>query len=257
LSRPSVLGERDLVAVAALSVVGLLVTVIPFPDWFRAIVLMPLVIVLPGYALAAAIFPPGFVTREERTVFTIAFSIGAAALGGLLLQLVVRLDRGTWLGLLLVVTLAACAVALSRRNGQFTATWKMPPIDPVPVAAIVVAVAIGGAALAIASNSASRQLDRSHFSALWIVPKGINSGRSANQLEIGVQNHEGRSLRYRLRISHHSATVRKWKFRLGSGQLWQTSLPAGSAFGNGPVVATLFRNDVIYRRVAIDTGASF
>src|SRR4029079_2686500 len=78
---------------------------------------LPLVLFVPGYAVAAALFPPGFVTRDERAALTVAFSVGAWALIGLVLQIFINLDRGVWLAMLLLVTLTGVVLAQMRREG--------------------------------------------------------------------------------------------------------------------------------------------
>ena len=108
----------DLTAVAGLALAGLALALIPVPGPVRTAAVLPLLLILPGYALAAALFRPGEISRELRMVLSVALSVGVTALGGLLVQLVVRLDRPVWAALLTGVTLLAIAIALDRRDGM-------------------------------------------------------------------------------------------------------------------------------------------
>lgn len=262
MSRKAALAQWDLVAVAAIALAGLLATAIPFPDWIRTVFLLPLALFLPGYAVAAALFPPGFVTRDERAVFVVAFGIVASALGGLLLQVFARLDRASWLVLLLVIALGACAVALWQRRelpgGPAPAPrWRLPRPDPVVAVAAIAAALVAAGALAIASGGAERKLDGTHFSALWLTPRESGPGTLRGALSVGVQNHEAGESGYRLQLAQDGTTIRQWRFRLPQGQIWQMPIPAAEIEGTGPVVALLFRHDRPYRRVAIEPERAF
>jgi Protein of unknown function (DUF1616) len=251
--------DRDLAVVAALVLAGLAVTVVPLPDWLRAAVFLPVVLILPGYALTAALFPPGFITEAERAVLTIALSIGGWTLGGLALQVVIGLDRAAWMALLFVLSLVAVAVAQGRRGtapaDSGRPAWSLPPFEPRIVGAVLAAVAISTVAIAVASGSARRQLDRVHFSAIWIVPSESPTLSAGSDLTVGVQNHEGRALPYRLRVSQDGRTVREWQIRVRDGATWRVGLrrPAGKG---KPLTAELFSGATIYRRVALEARRS-
>lgn len=237
--------DRDLVLAAGLAGLALAILVLPLPHFLQAIAALPLVLILPGYALAAAIFPPGFVTREERWVFTIAFSIVAAVLGGLVLQLLLDLGRGVWIGLLVVVTLGFCALASARR-GPIRKSAPRPLAAPVPALplALLAAAAICAIAVAVASHSAGEQLARSHFSSLWLLP----SDRSEKALEVSIENHEGRTVHYTLRVGSLQQVERQWTIDLESGASWSAAVPE-SPFG-AAVFAALYRGKTLFRRVS-------
>lgn len=249
--------ERDLIAVAAAALAGALVTVIPFPDQIRTVVLLPLVLFLPGYALSAAIFPPRFVTRDERAVFVVAFSIGAAALGGLALQVFVPLGRAGWLVLLLLVTLGACAVALARRarmSGRRTPAGPKPH-RPAPIVAVPVLLAtlIAAAALAVASGGAERELEDSRFAAIWIVSRQTGPGPFERALVIGVENHRPNRTKYVVRVSRGEGAVVRWPIRLDADETWSRRVPATVvASGSGPVVAALLVRGKLFRRASFE-----
>ena len=57
--------------------------------------------------LAALAFAPGTVSPAERGVYAVALSLAVAAVGGLVLQLAIGLDRASWAILLAAVTALA------------------------------------------------------------------------------------------------------------------------------------------------------
>lgn len=242
--------DRDLALTAALAIFALFVLALPLPHWLQAVLALPLVLILPGYALGAAIFPPDFITREERWVFTIAFSIVAAALGGIVLQLFVDLGRGVWIALLLVLTLGCCAVALVRRGPRRRGARGRPlTLSPLLAAALLAAAAICAVAIAVASNGAGDQLARSHFSSLWLLP----ADRSEEELAVGVENHEGRAVRYTLRVGSLQRVEEEWSLSLEAGETWSARVPA-SRLGVASFAA-LYRGKTLYRRVSLQPGA--
>ena len=107
---------------------------------------------------------------------SVAFSVGVSAVGGLIVQLVIPLDRPVWATLLALVTLAASVMALERRDGMPAdteqPTLRIPRIGLVSLLAMLAAVAIGGWAIAIATEGAHGQASEQRFSSLWLVPAG-------------------------------------------------------------------------------------
>jgi uncharacterized membrane protein len=249
--------DRDLAVAAGLALLGLIVALLPLPDPVRTVLFLPLVLIVPGYAVAATLFPPGFVTRDERAALTVAFSVGAWALTGLALQIFINLDRGVWLAMLLVVTLAGVVLAQMRRNalpgdapGQ---GLPVPTVNPLAIAATVVAIAIAGASLAVASGGQERELDRALFSGFWIAPVR-GTGEPAAELSVGVQNHEDRTIEYRVVVTTRGRTIDESSFILEDEEVWSSQVPAEEA--EGPVLASLYREGRLYRRVKVEFGVA-
>ncbi|HEU4783249.1 MAG TPA: DUF1616 domain-containing protein [Ktedonobacterales bacterium] len=81
-----------------------------------------LALVLPGYALSAAVFRMRSVRTAERAALTLGISLSVAILGGLVLDaLPGGLETQTWLFLLGGVTVTASVIALWRRTRHATA----------------------------------------------------------------------------------------------------------------------------------------
>jgi hypothetical protein len=237
-------GDRDLALTAALAAIAFAVLVLPLSHWLQAVLALPLLLVLPGYALGAAIFPPGFITREERWVFTITFSIVAVVLGGLVLQLFVDLDRGVWIALLPTLTLGSCAVAFVRRGPRRHTRGRPIVLSPSLTAALLAAAAICAVAVAVASDGAGEQLARSHFSTIWVLP----TDKSEEELEVNVENHEGRTVHYTVRVGSLQRVEQEWTFVLPSGGSWSERMPS-SSFGLA-TFAALYRGETLFRRVS-------
>jgi uncharacterized membrane protein len=254
--------DRDLAVVAALAVAALVVTALPFPDVLRALVCIPFVLVAPGYALGATLFPPEFISRDERATLTVAFSVAAWSIGGLILHLAVDLDRTAWLLLGLAVTIAGVLLAQARRPGPggrrarrsgTRPRWRALAASATPaVPALVLAVAIAGVAIAIASGGQARELARAHFSSVWIVPQVDGTSDPAERIEVGIQNHEGRDADYTLKVTTKGREIEEWDVQLDSGEAWGETVPAAEA--EGPVVAWLYLEGSLERRVKLEFG---
>jgi len=229
----------------------------PVPGPVRAAGALPLLLFLPGYALTAALFVPGGISRELRVVLGIAFSLGAAALGGLVVQLVLRLDRPVWAALLALVTVLAAIAALRGREpsaDRLRPGPGLPRIGLASLATILAAMAVAGGAIAIATQGVHRQVDRSHFTSLSLVPSDPST--TASPVRIGVSNHEGRAVAYRLVVRRWARTIQRWRFRLQANQDWEAQLPAPAVSGTDPLVAVLDRDGRPYHRVALQIGSN-
>src|SRR5712692_8392038 len=125
----SIMNHRsvDIFAVVAITLVAAVLALLVPPNIVPIrIVTLPLVLVLPGYALTSALFPNRSLGVAERLVFSLSLSLIIVILGGLALNWTpFGLRPGSWAVLLSGITLAAGAVALVRRRGQdiFTSGW--------------------------------------------------------------------------------------------------------------------------------------
>ena len=66
----------DLTVVAGLALAGLALALIPVPGPVRTAALLPLLLILPGFAVAAVLFRPGEISGELRMVLSVALSVG-------------------------------------------------------------------------------------------------------------------------------------------------------------------------------------
>jgi uncharacterized membrane protein len=235
-----------------LALVAFVLALVPITGPVRTVVLLPLVLILPGYALAAALFMPGEITRELRVVLSVPFSVGVSVLGGVVVQLVIGLDRPVWAALLASATVVAAIVALRRRDGlpadDEPPSFRLPSLSVAWLLAIVGAIAVAGWAIATATDGVHRQQDRARFSSLWLAPSDP-SAPTERSVRIGVSNQEGRAVAYRLTVRRGARTVARWPLRLEPAEEWEARLAASAISGTGPLVGRLDRGGQTYHRV--------
>ena len=139
-------------------------------------------------------FLPGEIGHDLRLALSVAFSVGVATVGGLVVQLVIRLDGPVWVTLLALVTVVAAVggPATARRDARQTQIgprsgsrssarfrcWGYSPQSR-----------IGGWAIAIATEGAHRQASEARFSSLWLVPVG--APQTPQAARIGDQQPRG------------------------------------------------------------------
>jgi hypothetical protein len=205
----------------------------------------------PGYLLGQLLLGPNS-TGLERVAVSTGLAFFVPILGGLLLYVAgVPLHRAAWLGLLAGVTLVGdVALFLRRRGGRSVSFgqqrkgWHLPPWHTVAFgAAVVIAVS----AVALARVGVAMQHYPS-YTQLWLVRPNENSPI----LNLGVGNHEGRTMRYRLVLARNGHTAAVWNLILANGQAWHRSPQYPDRY---TVSVNLFRLPNVthpYRHVALD-----
>jgi uncharacterized membrane protein len=244
----------DLVVVATIALVALLVPAITGAPTLQALAL-PLVLALPGYALTAALFPRRAVGGAELLLLSLAFSLAIAALGGFVLHLTPwGLRAGSWLALLVGITLGGTLLALLRRrhNAESTA-WRAPAWPQWHKAltlALTALVLVG--ALSMARDGALRQQQGERFTQLWMLP-AENTG--ARTLRIGIRNMEQQGMRYRLQLVAAGEVLHEWNpVTLAAGEQWATTAELATPPAGQVLEARLYRIDggeSAYRRVVL------
>lgn len=245
-------GSTDLVVVALLTLIAVLLAVASPPGWLQAIGLAPLAIALPGYALLAALFPPGTLAPSDRFVHAFVFCISAAALGGLLLQLVVDLDRTVWVAIMATVSLVGSAAAWRRRQAlpiQYEAGVRRPPPGAAWGLAFLLAVAGGAAAIVIASDGVHEQQSRQVFASLWAVPSAQPGG--TGPVRVGVVNHGGPAS-FELEVSAADEVLQRLPVRLGTSREWRVELPPPVDSSTESLRIALVHRSVPYRSVELN-----
>jgi uncharacterized membrane protein len=254
--------SRDLVVTAAASLASLVLIALPFGGLIKGIVLLPMVLVLPGYALAAAVSPPGTLSRSERAVYVVGLSVSAAALGGLVWQFAFDLGRETWALLLASITLAGCAIAQRRRTRQTPIRKRnrsQPPRAsrersshlelPTALTALIGVIA-AIAAIAITVDGLQDQRAESNYSALWVVP----AKPSSSAVEIGILNHQSSAHEYRLEVESRGRKIQDWRGRIGARGRKRVLLGPKTAPPGTQLAISLYRDGVLYRRTELQTG---
>lgn len=234
----------DLVGVIAFIALASLLTLIGVNQTvLRPVLALPLVLVLPGYALTAALFPRQTLGLPERLALTLGVSLAVSTLGGLALNWTPwGLQENSWWVMLAGVTLGASSIALLRRR-------KYPASDPKPSAtglSVHHVLLFGVAALvvlgAIALSLSGALQPRAGFTQLWMLPADETH---SDTVRLGVRSMELATTRYRLSLKVGDITIDEWPaIVLAPGEQWETEvvLPIGLS-GTVPVEAVLSRLD--------------
>lgn len=287
-----VLKSLDLLVVmvivaAALLLHGLGVTGGPLVVVFGTL----LALVLPGYALSAAMFGPRPILSAERAALSLGISLSVIILGGLVLDaLPGGLDPQSWLLLLGGVTVAAASFALLRRTltetpteaelpeaeSEFAATPKAQqrlsptraqvvkvvgviqhtPLRPLLLSGLAVVVLAAG--IAVAVTGAQRQQASAAVTQLWMLPDQT----TRSKLDLGIHTEAEQPMEYRLALLINGTLYESWDpIHLGSTQTWETSvtIPSPPVADVVRVEVDLYRTDqpaTIFRHVSVVLSGS-
>jgi len=196
----------DLLFVTLYTLVGFLSVVIKLPiPLLRVLFTLPLILVLPGYALVAAVFPRRLPRPTEHLVMTLALSLATTAVVGLLLNWSVPgLTDWTWLVVLPGITWGACLIAAVRRALVMpnTVSFRLLPLRRY-VALIAVMACFGVTAVALARQGEASQ-PRASFSALSVIRQ------TDNALEISVLNEEQAATSYQLAFVLNGVEIKRF-----------------------------------------------
>jgi uncharacterized membrane protein len=255
MSEASGARSRDLTRVIAASLASLVLIVIPFGGLPKELALVPLALILPGYAISAAMFMPGSITRGERLVYTFSLSVGATAIGGLVWQLFFGLSRASWAFVLVAIVLIAAMIARGKRakmaSDPAERRSRLPRLGLPTALAILATLILTVVAVDVAIEGLRDQRAESHFSSLWVLPHGP----SEESVEIGIQNHQGAVYTYRLSVERVGIPVWLWEGRLGAHKRKQVVLNLRGIPHAAPLVVTLYKSGVPYRRAELQLGS--
>ena len=180
-------------------------------------------LVLPGEALLAALFPRtarrvAGPRAVERAVWMVALGLACAALGGLVLNLLPGgIGRVSWAVWLAGVDVAAASVALARHDtGPVLPRVRLPRRQ---TAMITAAAVLASAAVATAAVGAARVPGPS-FAELWMVRGDHATAR------LGVRSDAHRKQAYWLALSHGDGRLTWWYVTLAPGETWRTAVMA-------------------------------
>jgi len=245
--------RTDLGLVTALALVACLFAALLPPSLaaVRAPLALPLVLLLPGYAIVAVLFVPGALRTAEVVMLSIAASIAATIFAGLVLDgLSVRLTAAPWMGLLAAMTLAAAVRASALGHGRKLALPRLRP-RALEVGALTGALVLLGGAAVLGFTPLPPPKSTPGTSALWLVP--APGGRDAAC--VGVINEELRTASYTVQVTVAGRPPQRFgPIRLASGDSWTRVVSVGP--GQPGVTATLRKagaapSAAAYRNVAI------
>jgi len=257
--------DKDMLVISVLAIIATILGVVLPGDWVVGRILtLPLVFVLPGYALTSALFPGQALELPKRLVFSLGLSLAMVVLGGFLLNLTpTGLQASTWALLLGGITLAACVVTFIRRRRQGipVAEWQggwSPGFSLRQGLLLGMAALIVCGAFAVSIIGAEQQ-PHPGFTELWILPAG--GANAKNAVSLGVSNMESAMMEYRLAVKVDGKVVKEWlSIDLNPNEKWNVTLqlPQLNLSGAIKVEADLYRANApasIYRYVVLWLGS--
>jgi uncharacterized membrane protein len=226
---------------------------------------LPLILVIPGYALTALLWGRHQLGAPERAALSIGISLALAALSALLLDWTPLGIGGAQQTLLLgLVALVAIVTVLLRdlggrgsrpEAGTPGARRALVPFRRRQVLLFGVAVAIVASAVAYSAHSALRPRGAG-FTQSWIHVQDAKTGA----VDVGLENDERQAETYRLQLTLNNRPVNEWKdVRLEPGQQWSTNLSLPQSGGQGVAELAVYRSDqpvTVYRKVRVSLRAS-
>jgi hypothetical protein len=249
----------DLALVVTLAAVGAVVCALPLEGVpIRGLLAAPLVFVLPGYALTAALFPRTL-DWAEWLLFTLGLALAITALGGLVLNVTPwGLNAQSWATLLFGVTAVASLVAIYRRRrledqaSEDQARSVQASVGVTSALAMGCAALLAGGAMWLAHTPVPQQPEQG-YTLMWSLPV---ADAGANGIRVGVRNFEPVPTSYALRIVAGGQTIQQFAIDLEPVDGWEAdvSLPTADP---GPIEALLYRADapdVVYRRTLVRAG---
>lgn len=245
-------GHRDLRLIVALTLVCAAGSLIVPLGAVRVIFAVPLTLILPGYAIAAAAFGSRLPAWPERLPLTLGVSLACLALSSLVLNFVPGGIHGfSWTLLLVLVVLGSCAAA-ARRRGRVR--HEPPPLSKLKPSRATAILGVGTLALvAAALILAQATFDTGRvagYTQLWIAPPKATPAPT----RIGITSEQQQTRNYRLVVEVEGQTrplVETFELRPSATRL--VTIPSGSADSPVGVEAKLYlrsRPEKVYRRVS-------
>ncbi len=244
------LQNRSKLIIAAGAILLLLVLIVTNPSALRAVLVLPFVLFLPGFALTVILFEREYLGIPERLLLSVGLSVALIALVGLLLNWTPWGLQATTLGAALFLGLAAEVVVIILvrnpkwrdlislpRNLNFTARqWAL-----LSLAALVTITAIQVA------RSPTRQHGFEGYTTLWIQP---SEGPAV--IYVGVNSEEFTTTKYQIKFKINGVVREGPTMELKPGESWDGILRLPSdQLTEKPITVYLYRLDhpaEVYRR---------
>lgn len=221
----------------------------------RVMVALPLVLVLPGYAMTTVLWSQRMLRGAERLLFSVGLSISVVILSGLVLNLTPwGLQASSWAVMLGGITVGASV-------GGWLRWRKDVAVPAVPLGVgvnlregLMLALAAVGMITAVGmARSPAPQQGLQGYTVLWMLP--VND-RNQHAVRVGIHSMEFSTTAYRLDLEVNNQVVRQWtSIELRTGEKWENvvELPA-EQLNAKEVEAVLYRIDnptIVYRQVTL------
>jgi hypothetical protein len=222
------------------------------PSILQAVVAIPLLLIVPGYALTFAIIPGPELSKLERFLYAIGLNLAVIILGGLALYFTPwGLQKTSWALMLGVITVLVSVIGIWRRRQAPISEASLGhfhlPLRHVLLLGLAI-VMIGIAfKLTLTPQSLSNIQGYTSLSIRTV------STSQPDTLLVEIHSQELEATRYILKLTYNGQLNQEWSdINLAPGKLWQQSitLPAGQGLVEA-VLSLSSSPDVIYRRVSI------
>jgi uncharacterized membrane protein len=203
-----------------------------------AILTIPLVLYLPGYALSVALLGRNRVSSAERFLWSVGLSLALAIVGGVLLSLTPwGLQTTTWVILLLAITGIAGGFALLRRYEPLATSLQVPRlrISVGDIAFIEFALIALVAAIQIARIPAPAA-SVNGYTSLWVLP----GDTTTHIVQFGFTSQETQRVNYELVVQVNGKPAQTFpNITLQPGDKWENSFDATNVPSNAQIEAVL------------------
>jgi uncharacterized membrane protein len=256
--------NADLVTTGLLAAGGVLVIQYAPYAYARLAFALPLLLVLPGYAITQALFADRPRSPSQLCLLTIGLSLSVAILAALVLSLATNgLRVGSWLTVMVAIVLGACLVALRRRQALKSELPSPTPLpEPVRVRArdvvllVIAAVVLVGAVVFARTPLPAKNVQG--YTALSILQSSVEAPPT---VRVNVTSQELRTRVYRIEVTSETKVVYGRRIELVPGQSWSTTVRIPTPTRDEPVrvQAAIYWNyepDVKYRSVHLWVGSS-
>jgi uncharacterized membrane protein len=229
--------------VAVAAVAALVVTLVPGMHALRAPFAALLLLVLPGYSLAEALFGRRTIDWPRRLLLTVGLSISSSVVVGLLLNLApFGLRAWSWSVALFVVTCAAGAVAIRDRGEAPSLPAGLRRLVALPSLLFVIGAALVLASAVFLAGTPLTAKNVPGYTAFWLVPGGREKPAT---VRVGIKSGELKALNFRLvvRVGKNLAYDRRLPAFQPGREFETTVAVKRAAAGGTPTVALLYRED--------------
>lgn len=204
--------QRTLLSIGlAVASASMSLSVLDVSQWVRAWFGLPVVALIPGYALVASMDPRGRLRTPERLALSIGASLSATIIVGLLVSVSpAGLHRESWAAGLGLFSILTSLLALHRTKGLRAVSarrespslaWRNVVVQSTIVltmtATLAIALATAAATPIIGSEQAVEQGEASVLQ-LWVAPAGDASG----EMSIGIDNPGNAGFACIVRVQH-------------------------------------------------------
>jgi len=222
--------DADLVATGLLAAGGALVIEHAPYAYVRLAFALPLLFVLPGYAIVQALFAGRPRSLSQLSLLTLGLSLSVSILTALVLSLATNgLRAGSWLIVVVVIVLGACWIALRRRQTlePETSSMETRPLVPVQlrvrwrdvILLVLAAIVIVGALVFARTPLPAKNVQG--YTALSI---GQASTGTPPTVRVSVTSQELQTRLFRVEVTSDTNVTYAKRIQLVPGQRWSATI---------------------------------